>query len=114
MESAYWRDIGTLDAYFEANLDLKEVQPKLNLYNWDWPIRTVSYSDPPVKFVFDDDGTARRSDPVDDCRWMHHLRWLREGFRAREQYLGGRRRGAGELRHPGQLLHRAGRATCAT
>ncbi len=53
-ESAYWRDIGTLDAYYEANLDLKNVQPKLNLYNWDWPIRSVSYSDPPVKFVFDD------------------------------------------------------------
>jgi glucose-1-phosphate adenylyltransferase len=53
-ESAYWRDIGTLDAYFEANLDLKNVEPKLNVYNWDWPIRAVSYSDPPVKFVFDE------------------------------------------------------------
>lgn len=62
MESAYWRDIGTLDAYFEANLDLKAVQPQLNLYNWDWPIRTVSYSDPPVKFVFDD--TGRRGEAI--------------------------------------------------
>jgi glucose-1-phosphate adenylyltransferase len=53
-EIAYWRDIGTLDSYFEANLDLKNVEPKLNVYNWDWPIRAVSYSDPPVKFVFDD------------------------------------------------------------
>lgn len=61
-ESAYWRDIGTLDAYFEANLDLKNVQPSLNLYNWEWPIRTVSYSDPPVKFVFDDKG--RRGEAV--------------------------------------------------
>lgn len=62
LESAYWRDIGTLDAYYEANLDLKNVEPKLNLYNWDWPIRTVSYSDPPVKFVFDDDG--RRGEAI--------------------------------------------------
>jgi glucose-1-phosphate adenylyltransferase len=61
-ESAYWRDIGTLDSYFEASLDLKNVQPKLNLYNWEWPIRTVSYSDPPVKFVFDDHG--RRGEAV--------------------------------------------------
>ena len=61
-ESAYWRDIGTLDAYYEANLDLKDVEPKLNLYNWDWPIRTVSYSDPPVKFVFDE--TGRRGESI--------------------------------------------------
>lgn len=55
-EASYWRDIGTIDAYYEANLDLKNVEPKLNLYNWDWPIRTVSYNDPPAKFVFDDSG----------------------------------------------------------
>lgn len=61
-ESGYWRDIGTLDAYYEASLDLKNVAPKLNLYNWDWPIRTVSYSDPPVKFVFDD--TGRRGEAI--------------------------------------------------
>ena len=61
-ESGYWRDIGTIDAYYEANLDLKNVQPKLNLYNWDWPIRTISFSEPPVKFVFDEDG--RRGEAV--------------------------------------------------
>lgn len=55
-ESSYWRDIGTLDAFFEANLDLKNVQPRLNLYNSIWPIRTASFSEPPVKFVFDEDG----------------------------------------------------------
>jgi len=53
-EAAYWRDVGTLQAYFEANLDLKDVRPKLNLYNWDWPIHSVSYNDPPAKFVFDE------------------------------------------------------------
>ena len=41
-ELAYWRDIGTIEAYFEANLDLKNVQPQLNLYNWKWPIMTRS------------------------------------------------------------------------
>ena len=56
-ELAYWRDVGTLQAYYDANLDLKDVRPKLNLYNWDWPIRSVSYNDPPAKFVFDE---ARR------------------------------------------------------
>jgi glucose-1-phosphate adenylyltransferase len=60
-ESSYWRDIGTLDAYFEANLDLKNVQPRLNLYNAAWPIRTASYGEPPVKFVFDEDGRRGRA-----------------------------------------------------
>jgi glucose-1-phosphate adenylyltransferase len=55
-EAAYWRDIGTVESYFEANLDLKNVQPKLNLYNWDWPVRSVNFNDPPAKFVFDEDG----------------------------------------------------------
>jgi glucose-1-phosphate adenylyltransferase len=61
-EAAYWRDIGTIQSYFEANLDLKNVQPHLNLYNWDWPIRSVSFNDPPAKFVFDED--ARRGQAV--------------------------------------------------
>jgi glucose-1-phosphate adenylyltransferase len=55
-EPSYWRDIGTVDAFFEANMELREVNPSLNLYNRSWPIRTVSYSDPPAKFVFDEEG----------------------------------------------------------
>lgn len=55
-EPSYWRDIGTVDAFFAANMELREVDPSLNLYNRSWPIRTVSYSDPPAKFVFDEDG----------------------------------------------------------
>jgi glucose-1-phosphate adenylyltransferase len=55
IENAYWRDVGTLDAYFEANMDLKNVVPSLNLYNWDWPILTAQFPDPPAKLVFDDD-----------------------------------------------------------
>ncbi len=53
-ESSYWRDIGTIEEYFEANMDLKNVDPAFNLYNKSWPIRTVSYSDPPAKFIFDE------------------------------------------------------------
>lgn len=56
IERAYWRDIGSVDAYYEANMDLKNVAPHLNLYNWDWPIRTASFADPPAKFVFDEHG----------------------------------------------------------
>jgi glucose-1-phosphate adenylyltransferase len=50
----YWRDVGTLDAYYEASMDLRAVSPELNLYNRQWPLRTASYFDAPAKFVFDD------------------------------------------------------------
>jgi glucose-1-phosphate adenylyltransferase len=48
----YWRDVGTLDAYWEANLDLVSVDPLLNLYDFTWPIRTYQAQNPPAKFVF--------------------------------------------------------------
>ncbi len=51
----YWRDVGTLDAYYEAHMDLVSVHPVFNLYNRDWPIYTGRPSLPPAKFVFDDD-----------------------------------------------------------
>jgi glucose-1-phosphate adenylyltransferase len=54
VENAYWRDVGTIDAYYEANMDLKNVVPSLNLYNWDWPILTAQFPDPPAKLVFDE------------------------------------------------------------
>jgi len=50
----YWRDVGTIDAYYEANMDLNHVKPDLNLYNREWPVRSTSYPDPPAKFVFDE------------------------------------------------------------
>ncbi|MBL8294382.1 MAG: glucose-1-phosphate adenylyltransferase [Bryobacterales bacterium] len=59
----YWRDVGTIDAYYEANMDLRTVSPKLNLFNRQWPLRTASYDDPPAKFTFDDDG--RRGHAID-------------------------------------------------
>jgi glucose-1-phosphate adenylyltransferase len=52
----YWRDVGTLDAYFDANLDLTDVVPKLNLYDRDWPIWSDSVVAAPAKFVHDEDG----------------------------------------------------------
>jgi len=53
---AYWRDVGTLDAYYEAQMDLRSIQPELNLYNQEWPVRTASYADPPAKVSFNEDG----------------------------------------------------------
>lgn len=52
--TSYWRDVGTLDAYYEANMDLVAVKPELNLYDQSWPIRTYQPADPPPKFVFAD------------------------------------------------------------
>jgi glucose-1-phosphate adenylyltransferase len=60
---AYWRDVGTLDAYWEANMDLVHVSPQLNLYDDNWPIWTWQPQSPPAKFVFDDD--VRRGMAVD-------------------------------------------------
>jgi glucose-1-phosphate adenylyltransferase len=62
-EEAYWRDVGTVDAYWQANIDLTDVVPSLNLYDRDWPIWTYSELTPPAKFVFDDEG--RRGMAVD-------------------------------------------------
>ncbi|MCA9125836.1 MAG: glucose-1-phosphate adenylyltransferase [Planctomycetales bacterium] len=57
---AYWRDVGTIEAYYEANMDLVEVDPLLNLYDRDWPIRTLEPSLPPPKFVFGSEGNVDR------------------------------------------------------
>jgi len=51
-EAKYWRDVGTIDAYWEANMDLVRVDPLLNLYDKAWPIRTYQAQNPPAKFVF--------------------------------------------------------------
>src|SRR5260370_3096009 len=59
----YWRDVGTIDSYYEANIDLRSVSPALNLYNREWPLRTASYPDAPAKFTFDDED--RRGQAID-------------------------------------------------
>ena len=56
---AYWRDIGTVEAYWAAQIDLVDIQPAFNLYNDRWPIRTGYSHDPPAKFVFHDEVNAR-------------------------------------------------------
>jgi glucose-1-phosphate adenylyltransferase len=55
----YWRDIGTLDAYYEANMDLVAVSPQFNLYDQAWPVRTYHEQWPPAKTVFADEATGR-------------------------------------------------------
>jgi glucose-1-phosphate adenylyltransferase len=59
----YWRDVGTVDAYWEANLELTRVSPALDLYDQDWPIWTYQEQLPPAKFIFDDEG--RRGAAID-------------------------------------------------
>ena len=54
-ERGYWRDVGTIDSYYEANMDLIHVSPQLNLYNYKWPILTNQGNYPPAKTVFDSD-----------------------------------------------------------
>jgi glucose-1-phosphate adenylyltransferase len=62
-KAAYWRDVGTVDAYWESNMDLTRVTPDLNMYDKEWPIWTHQEQLPPAKFVFDDEG--RRGGAVD-------------------------------------------------
>jgi len=65
-EDAYWRDVGTLDAYYEANMDLVSVDPQLNMYDRHWPVRTYQPNYPPPKFVFAEKGPeARRGQALD-------------------------------------------------
>ena len=62
-DRGYWRDVGTLDAYYDAHMDLISVDPMFNLYNREWPILTWLEPLPPAKFVFDERraGAATRS-----------------------------------------------------
>jgi glucose-1-phosphate adenylyltransferase len=53
---SYWRDVGTIDAYYDANLELVHVRPELNIYDEDWPIWTYQLQHPPAKFILDEDG----------------------------------------------------------
>jgi glucose-1-phosphate adenylyltransferase len=53
---SYWRDVGTIDAYYDASLELVHVKPELNIYDQDWPIWTYQVQQPPAKFILDEDG----------------------------------------------------------
>jgi glucose-1-phosphate adenylyltransferase len=58
-ERGYWRDVGSLDAYYQANIDLVDVDPVFSLYNDRWPIYTIQYNLPPAKFVFANEKAGR-------------------------------------------------------
>lgn len=60
---SYWRDVGTIESYWRANMELCDVDPELNLYNRNWPIWTYQTQHPPAKFIFDDEG--RRGEAID-------------------------------------------------
>jgi glucose-1-phosphate adenylyltransferase len=62
-DRGYWRDVGTLDAYYDAHMDLISVHPIFNMYNHDWPIHTWPGTTQPAKFVFDEEG--RRGQAID-------------------------------------------------
>lgn len=55
-EIGYWRDVGTIQSFWEANMDLRNIKPIFNLYNRKWPVKTLSLGLPPAKFVFNQDG----------------------------------------------------------
>ncbi len=65
-DEPYWRDIGTIDSFYEANLDLISVTPQFNLYDRHWPIFTMQHNEPPAKTVFADPvGTGKRAEVLD-------------------------------------------------
>jgi glucose-1-phosphate adenylyltransferase len=64
-EQPYWRDVGTIEALFDANMDLCSVKPQLNLYREDWPTYTLWHNDPPAKTVFSESGDGRRAEVAD-------------------------------------------------
>ncbi len=69
-EKGYWRDVGNIDSYWQANMDLIDYNPELNLYSKEWPLRTFNYNFPPAKFVWDEEqriGMAKNSLVSEGC-----------------------------------------------
>jgi glucose-1-phosphate adenylyltransferase len=81
-EALYWRDVGTLEAYYEANMDLVSVSPVFNLYDEQWPIRTHQRQYPPAKFVFAENGAHGTRPRFPGFFRLHHFRRLRPELRA--------------------------------
>ncbi len=59
--NTYWRDVGTLESYYDATMDLRDIVPAFNMYNRQWPIRTARFDDPPAKFVHDAENRTGRA-----------------------------------------------------
>ena len=102
----YWRDVGTIEAYYEANMDLSHVKPELNLYNREWPVRSTSYPDPPAKFAFDEENRRGEAHRQHRLRRMHSFRRPGAQVGSRTRRPRAHRRAGGRLRHHGQLRHR--------
>ncbi|MBR1616882.1 glucose-1-phosphate adenylyltransferase, partial [bacterium] len=69
-ERGYWKDVGNVDSYWRANMDLLAYEPELNLYSPQWPLRTFNYNLPPAKFIWDEDervGLAKNSLVSEGC-----------------------------------------------
>ena len=100
-EALYWRDVGTLEAYYEANMDVAAVSPVFNLYDQSWPIRGYQRQYPPAKFVFAEPGRTGTAIDSIVSQGLHHLRRVGPqqrtlSRRARQLLRGGR------LQHPVQ------------
>ena len=70
----YWRDVGTVDAFWEANMDLTRVAPELNMYDPQWPIRTLEEHLPPAKFVFESPDPRGQAFQSTGLEWLHRER----------------------------------------
>ena len=106
----YWRDVGTVDAYYDANLELVHVRPELNIYDEDWPIWTYQVQQPPAKFILDEEGRRGMAVNSHGVRRLHHLR--RRGARI-AAVLDRARRGAQQHRALGDPAQRATSAATA-
>ena len=73
-DRGYWRDVGTLDSFYDAHMDLIAIHPVFNLYNYDWPIYTENRPWPPAKFVHGFQRAARPGDRLDGLARRGHLR----------------------------------------
>jgi glucose-1-phosphate adenylyltransferase len=105
---AYWRDVGTVDAYWQANIDLTGVLPPLDLYDRDWPIWTYSELTPPAKFVHDEDG--RR---IPGVGWLHRLGQHAVAITALHGRLHPQLRHGARIGDPALCRHRPRRAPVA-
>ena len=112
-DRGYWRDVGTLDTYYDAHMDLISVDPVFNLYNPEWPIFTDTAPLPPAKFVHGWHGrSARRSSRcVRPARWCRARRWPLSAVAGRACALVGP---GGRLGAHGRRRHRPPTPSCAT
>jgi glucose-1-phosphate adenylyltransferase len=109
-ESQYWRDVGTIDAYYEASMDLVQVDPVFNLYDPDWPLRTYQPQLPPAKFVFAEDG-RRGVATSRSCPWAASSREARCAARSSARTSASTRTATSRTRScsPGAVVRRHAR-----